>query len=109
MGAVAPATFADASKTVGRLAAPQPGSVAPELFHGEKTISGLQSKVISTGTDVVVDTSCRSKNTTFRGRSSQEKLLVLVGRSRLTRKTVKRRRTDQKAKIIFVHGKTGNR
>ena len=74
MGAVAPAAFADASKTVGLLAAPQPGSVAPELFHGEKAIPGPWPKPFSRGTDVVVDKP-RSRKNTISGKQnvSQEK------------------------------------
>ena len=68
MGAVAPAAFADASKTVGLLAAPQPGSVAPELFHGEKSIPGPWPKAFSRGTDVVVDTSRRKEILVHSGR-----------------------------------------
>lgn len=41
-GAVAPAAFADASNTVGLLAVPQPGSVAPEAFHGENVIPSMR-------------------------------------------------------------------
>ena len=61
--AVAPPAFADASLTVGLLAAPQPGSVALELFHGDKAIPGPGKKAFSRGTDVVVDASRSSKNT----------------------------------------------
>ena len=73
--------FADASKTVGLLAAPQPWSVAPELFHGEKAIPGPGPKAISRGTDAVVDTSRRSKNTICRGRNRQD-IFVDSGRQK---------------------------
>ena len=105
MGAVAPAAFADACKTV-LLAAPQPGSVASEMFHGEKAMTRLRQKAILTGTDVVVDTSCSSKNTIFRGRNSQV-IFVVLGRQNVPyEKNSQTMRTDQNANIISSMGKT---
>ena len=74
MGTAAPAAFADASKTVGLLVAPQTRSVAPELFHGEKAIPGSWPKAFPRGTEVVVDKP-RSRKNTISGKQnvSQEK------------------------------------
>ena len=71
VGTVSPAAFADASKTVGLLAAPQPGSVAPELFHSEKTIPGPPPPSISTGLNAVLDTSRSSIENAIDGERKQ--------------------------------------
>ena len=59
--------------------------MAPELFHREKAIPRPWPKAFSRGTGVVVDTS-RSRKNTISGKQKY-----------LTRKTVKRCRTNQQA------------